>query len=64
MNAKVHAAIYEGPTGDFTSIDWVELALAALDQAGVTPRDLMYALEASRRLGVTWTDILKSLEDR
>lgn len=39
-NPRVHAAVYQGATfEDFTEQDWLDLAIAALDQAGLSARD-------------------------
>ncbi len=32
-NPKVNLVVYSGPTDAFTEQDWIDLALAALDQA-------------------------------
>lgn len=36
-NPKVHGAIYQGPTSNFSRRDWRELAMACLDQASIAP---------------------------
>lgn len=50
-------------TAEFTAADWAVLALAALYQAGVTPRTLMRAVEDSRGHSPNWDDILRSWND-
>lgn len=41
--------VYDCPdTATFTAADWVGLALAALDQAGITPRQLNDAYRHAR----------------
>lgn len=47
---------------EFTAADWAVLALAALDQAGVTPRNLKRALAENARHTANWGDVLDSLE--
>lgn len=48
-NPRVNDAIYKGATfDDFTEADWLELALAALDQAGLSARD-QHAIEKTAR---------------
>lgn len=39
-------------TSDYTREDWIRLALAALDQAGVSPRQLEDAYRHGSRRGV------------
>ena len=50
--------------GGFRAGNWVLLALAALDQAGVTPRELSdaYRLADVRRGGDDWPDVCSSLD--
>lgn len=39
-NPRVNAVIFEGGTfEDFTEQDWLDFAVAALDQAGLSARD-------------------------
>jgi hypothetical protein len=38
-NKKVHALIFSSATANFDKRDWMALALAALDQAGLTPAE-------------------------
>lgn len=45
---RIDAVVYEGATGDFFRDDWIRLALAALDQADVSPRDLARAFQHAR----------------
>lgn len=47
-SARIIAAIWAEPTKDFTAADWVLLALAALDQAAVTPDQLARAYRFGR----------------
>lgn len=47
--AKTDAVVYGcDETADFESEDWIRLALAALDQAGVTPARLSVAYQHAR----------------
>lgn len=34
-NARVNSAIYSPSTADFTQRDWLDLAMAAIDQSGI-----------------------------
>lgn len=46
---KTDPVIYGSPvTADFTREDWLRLALAALDQAGITPPQLSVAFQHAR----------------
>lgn len=46
--ARVDAVIYDSATATFAREDWIRTALAALDQAGVSPEELARAYRLSR----------------
>lgn len=49
---RIDAVVYGSDTSDYTREDWIRLALAALDQAGVSPAQLADAdRHGSRRNG-------------
>ena len=60
---RIDAGVYgcDAPH-DYTRADWIKLALAALDQAGVNTRQLHDAYMRGMRGKGTWDDVVEELE--
>jgi len=53
-NERVSDIVYGSPvTAEFTPIDWLDLAMASLDQAGMSQQDqLLVGAQLRRKLGL------------
>lgn len=53
-NERVSDVVYGSPaTAEFTPIDWLDLAMASLDQAGLSQQDqLLVGAQLRKKLGL------------